>query len=197
VPFLRFSRDKRGYEHTYLVHAATKRGKAARPRVLYWYRTPPGIRIGRQPFDDGVRKALEEQNPGIVFDWPVLVATPFPPAEPEHWREKRRVERLARQSRREDEEDETPDAPSSETEDGPLTAVAPIEVQESTVATDGSQTGEGDAVEQAAAPARKRRRRGGRRRPKPDGQSPETSTDSETAVDAPSESSVSSSEEQE
>ncbi len=48
---VRFSRDKRGYEYVYLVHTPTRRGKPGRARVLYWYRTPPGVRIGRKPFD--------------------------------------------------------------------------------------------------------------------------------------------------
>lgn len=99
MPFLRFSRDKRGYEHVYLVHAVNRRGKPSRPRVLYWYRTPPGIKVGRLPFDDEIRRMLEAQYPGIRFDWKAIVSTPMPPAEPEYWRERRRVERAAKQAR--------------------------------------------------------------------------------------------------
>lgn len=103
MPFLRFSRDKRGYEHTYLVQATNRRGKAVRPRVLYWYRTPPGVRLGRVPFDEDVRRALEAQNPGIAFDWNALANTPFPSQEPEFWRERRRAEKAAKQALREEE----------------------------------------------------------------------------------------------
>lgn len=99
MPFLRFSRDKRGYEHTYLVHTANRRGKPARPRVLYWYRTPPGVRVGRAPFDAEMRKTLEAQYPGVTFDWKTFQSTPMPPPEPEYWRERRRAERAAKQVR--------------------------------------------------------------------------------------------------
>ena len=101
MPFLRFSRDKRGYESTYLVHTQNRRGKPPRTRVLYWYRTPPGVKVGRPPFDEETRHKLEAQNPDVTFDWPTIVATPFPPpAENEQWRERRRAERAARQALR-------------------------------------------------------------------------------------------------
>jgi hypothetical protein len=104
VPFLRFSRDKRGYENTYLVHTQNRRGKPPRTRVLYWYRTPPGVKVGRPPFDEETRHNLEAQNPDVTFDWPTIVATPFPPAaENEQWRERRRAERAAKQTQRAEE----------------------------------------------------------------------------------------------
>jgi hypothetical protein len=99
VPFVRVSRDKRGYEHIYLVHAATRRGKPARPRILYWYRTPPGVIVGREPFDPAVRRALEAQNPDVTFDWDKLVQMTAAPPDVEPWRERRRVEREAKQAR--------------------------------------------------------------------------------------------------
>ena len=58
MAFLRFTRDKRGYEHFYLVEASTNRRGKTRARVLYWFRTPPGIKVGREPFDEDVRRAL-------------------------------------------------------------------------------------------------------------------------------------------
>lgn len=97
MPFLRFSRDKRGYEHTYLLHASAKKSGPA--RLLYWYRTPPGVKVGRAPFDETVQEALEAQYPGICFDWPKLMSTPLPPPDAEHWRERRRAEKAARQAR--------------------------------------------------------------------------------------------------
>lgn len=187
MPFLRFSRDKRGYEHTYLVQSTNKRGKPIKPRILYWYRTPPGVRLGRSPFDDEVRQLLEAQNPGIVFDWATLANTPFPSQEPEFWRERRRAEKAAKQARREEENDE----PGGNDVDGGLAEGT----REAEAATESAQPptrpavseGEGeevttaalDSVGDAAAPAaavtgdaegadtpaaRKRRRRGGRRR---------------------------------
>lgn len=96
MPFLRFSRDKRGYEHFYLIHSTTRRGKS-RSRILYWFRTPPNVKVGREPFDEELRRALEAQNPEVTFDWDQLVATPIPPpVEPERWRERRRVEKAAK-----------------------------------------------------------------------------------------------------
>ena len=82
MAFLRFSRDKRGYENFYLVQPTTRRGKS-RTRVLYWFRSPPGVRVGRQPFDEGVRRALEAQYPDVVFDWKTIVETPIPSADAE------------------------------------------------------------------------------------------------------------------
>ena len=96
MPFLRFSRDKRGVESFALVHTATNRRGKSRPRVLYWFRTPPDIKVGRQPFDPAVRRALEVQNPDIAFDWRAIVETPIPSADADKWRERRRAERAAK-----------------------------------------------------------------------------------------------------
>src|SRR6185436_4121288 len=94
VPFLKFSRDRRGYEHFSIVEPSSgRRGKSSRPRVLFWFRTPPQIKVGREPFTDEVRRAIEAQNPGLRFDWVRLMATPIPAADAEHWREKRRTEK--------------------------------------------------------------------------------------------------------
>jgi len=87
VAFFRFSRDKRGYEHFYLVEPVTNRKGKSRPRVLYWYRTPPNVRVGRVPFDDEVRRALEARYPNVAFDWTKIVEAPIPSADVEKWRE--------------------------------------------------------------------------------------------------------------
>jgi hypothetical protein len=99
VPLLRFSRDRRGYEHFYLVQETTRRG-TVRNKILYWFRTPPGVKVGRGPFDDDVKRALEKQNPGVSFDWQKLLDTPIPPPAPdvERWRERRRVDREMKQA---------------------------------------------------------------------------------------------------
>jgi hypothetical protein len=86
VPYLRLTADRRGFENTFLVHVAAP-GEA--PRVLYWYRTAPGLRIGRPALDDSAMRALEAQYPDIDFDWrdildmgamtPVEVEAPVPP----------------------------------------------------------------------------------------------------------------------
>jgi hypothetical protein len=98
VPFVRFSRDRRGYEHVYLVDTSAERG--GRSRVLFWFRTPPGVKVGRSPFDAATQRCLEQQNPGVRFDWPQIVAARMPPPAPvENWREKRRAERAIKRAR--------------------------------------------------------------------------------------------------
>lgn len=74
-----------------------RRGKV-RPRILYWFRTPPNVKLGREPFAEHVRHGLEAQNPDVRFDWDAIVATPIPPPDAEHWRERRRAERAAKQA---------------------------------------------------------------------------------------------------
>ena len=80
-----------------------RRGEAGRrvQRLLFWFRTPPQVKVGRLPFTDDVRRAIEAQNPGRPFDWPRLLATPIPPPDAEHWRERRRAEKAAKQAARE------------------------------------------------------------------------------------------------
>jgi hypothetical protein len=80
VPFLKLTRDRRGFEHTFLLHADIP-GEA--PRVLYWYRTAPGVLIGRPALDEEAIRAIEEQHPHIEFDWPAILALreAMPPEE--------------------------------------------------------------------------------------------------------------------
>jgi hypothetical protein len=109
MAFLRFSRDKRGYEHFQLVEPMTRRGKT-RTRVLYWFRTPPGVKVGRDPFDQATRRALEAQYPAVAFDWKRISATPIPSADAEKWRERRREERAAKRARKARQAVDIPDA---------------------------------------------------------------------------------------
>ena len=112
MAFVRVSRDKRGYEHIYLIDATTRRGKTSRPRVLYWFRTPPGVSVGREPFDESVRRTLEAQYPDVTFDWEQLRKTAIAAPDVEPWRERRRVERAAKQARQAGDRDETEALPS-------------------------------------------------------------------------------------
>jgi hypothetical protein len=151
VAFLKFSRDKRGYEHFFLVQPTTRRGKT-RERILYWFRTPPGVRVGRLPFSDTVRRGLETQFPDVSFDWTKLLDTPPPPPAPdvERWRERRRAERAAKHAVR---LEAAADVAGAASEDQGQTGALP---SESAVA---------DAVkppDEAASSRRRRRRRGGR-----------------------------------
>jgi hypothetical protein len=77
---LRFSRDKRGYEHTFVVHGERRRGRS-HSRVLYWFRTPPGVRVGRAPLDADAIRLIEEHNPNLEFDWPRILKGEVAPAE--------------------------------------------------------------------------------------------------------------------
>jgi hypothetical protein len=61
-------RDKRGYETTYLMHWC-REGSKQRSRILYVFRTPGGVRVGRDALDSDVLKQIEAQNPDIEFDW--------------------------------------------------------------------------------------------------------------------------------
>jgi hypothetical protein len=92
LPTLRFTRDKRGYETTSLVHAGRRDGRS-RQRILYWFRTPPGVKVGRPALDEDAIRWIEEHNPDIEFDWPkILEAQPpaAPPADDARTRRPRR-----------------------------------------------------------------------------------------------------------
>ena len=121
MPFLKFSRDKRGYENFYLIEppSSGRRGGKSKPRVLFWFRTPPQVKVGRAPFSDDVQKMIEAQYPSLTFDWPRIIATPIPPPDLDHWRERRRQEKAAKRAAREDEEADAQAAPE---------AVEPVEV---------------------------------------------------------------------
>jgi hypothetical protein len=212
VPFVRFARDKRGYEYVYLVHDSTRGSQSSRPVVLYWYRTPPGVRVGRQPFDEEVRQRLEAQNPEIRFDWRAITSAQPPPPDAEHWRERRRAEKAAKLARVKDERDETRDdvdaVPKTaaaddgseeiaETEEFHNHDPAVVSALELGAVEERAPAGEGEsAIEGAAAPAtaaaqaRSRRRRRGRRRKHRPGGPEGTPGASQAASDGPSEASA-------
>ncbi len=70
MPYLRLTADRRGVENTFLLHVAAP---GERPKILYWYRTVPGVKIGRPALDDAAMRSLEEQYPDIDFDWPYIL----------------------------------------------------------------------------------------------------------------------------
>jgi hypothetical protein len=78
VPFLRVTRDSRGYEHTFLLHSSHH---GEEPRVLYWYRSAPGVKVGRAALDEDAIRTIEERHPDIEFDWPHIleVGATLPP----------------------------------------------------------------------------------------------------------------------
>jgi len=99
MPFVRITRDKRGYQYFSLVQPESNPHGRGQQRVLYWLRSPPETRVGREPFDAETRRTLESQYPDIVFDWERLSRTPIPPV-PIDWRERRRAEKIARRQER-------------------------------------------------------------------------------------------------
>lgn len=72
MPFLRVIRDKRGYETTYLMHWY-REGNRQQSRILYTFRTPSGVRVGRAPLEPDVLRQLEREHPDIDFDWQVVL----------------------------------------------------------------------------------------------------------------------------
>lgn len=73
MPFLRVIRDKRGYETTYLMHWY-REGNKQRSRILYIFRTPGGVRVGRESLEPDVLRQIESQHPDISFDWKSVFA---------------------------------------------------------------------------------------------------------------------------
>ena len=169
MPFLRFSRDKRGYANTYLCHTFRQDG-IVRMRVLYWFRTPPDIEIGRPALDAQAIRDIEKSNPDLTFDWDeILKAKPQPAA-----RDSAGGEPRERRSRRRGREAST--GGGAPADSGPGQAPAPRQGEPSLAASDASSivsdgTGErtdGLDGEPAGAPRtlpsrrRRRRRRRGR-----------------------------------
>ncbi|ODS53181.1 MAG: hypothetical protein ABS36_14725 [Acidobacteria bacterium SCN 69-37] len=72
MPFIRYTRDKRGYETTYVMHGYRPVQGPQRTRVLYLFRSPSHVRMGRRPLDEEAREALEHTHPDLSFDWTVL-----------------------------------------------------------------------------------------------------------------------------
>lgn len=50
------------------MHAEKRRGRS-RSRILYWFRTPPGVKVGRSALDEDAIRLIEEHNPEVDFDW--------------------------------------------------------------------------------------------------------------------------------
>ena len=65
--------------HTHAT-GGRRRGKS-RSRILYWFRTPPGVRIGRSALDEDAIRLIEEHNPDVEFDWTRILKMQDAPAE--------------------------------------------------------------------------------------------------------------------
>ncbi len=75
------------------MHAGRRRGKT-RSRLLYWFRTPPGVRVGRAALDEDAIRLIEQHNPDVEFDWTRIlksqVEEPKPPPSRERFDRGRR-----------------------------------------------------------------------------------------------------------
>lgn len=167
---LKFSRDRRGYENFCLVQPSLRGGRS-RTRILYWFRSPPNVKVGRAPFDEDMQRLIEAQNPDIAFDWKRLLAIAIPPPDEERWREWRRANRAAKTSAAV-EPDVTPESERLEAELGAIDDLgtdAGAAGQNDAGASDGADASSAAGGAAAAVDGiprqsqRRRRRRGGRR----------------------------------
>ena len=193
MPFLRFSRDKRGYANTYLCHTFREDG-IVRMRVLYWFRSPPDIAVGRPALDTEAVRDIEASNPDLTFDWEeILKAKPpaVPPDRGDHERRERRSRRRGRgasagngraPAAESDTEERSPPAPAAAP--GPSDA-GPEGPGPGAEGPSGADTETAGAT--AARPGRRRRRRrrrgggAGDERPAPAAQTPPVEPDSDPA----------------
>lgn len=87
-----------------------------RPRLLYWYRTAPGIALGRSPLDEDAIRTIEENHPDIDFDWPAILALSevMTPEDEAPRQQSSPVRKKSRGPRRDDRAAESPGAAESE-----------------------------------------------------------------------------------
>ena len=161
MPFLRFSRDKRGYENTYLCHTF-RGGGQPRLRVLYWFRTPPDVKVGRLALDPGAIRAIEESNPDLKFEWDKILKVKPPPPPPDYGRDGREARRGRR--RRDSDADVARDLGASSSTSATVPGAAPesaasIEPGAEQVGPDPAVVGwdEPDAGDEPAGPAQSER----------------------------------------
>ena len=50
------------------MHSDKRKGRGP-GRILYYFRTPPGVRVGRAALDEDAIRLIEQSNPEIEFDW--------------------------------------------------------------------------------------------------------------------------------
>jgi hypothetical protein len=73
------------------VHGERRRGRS-RARILYWFRTPPGVRVGRAALDPEAIRLIEQRNPDLTFDWTRILKGEG--GEPQERRRPERAERV-------------------------------------------------------------------------------------------------------
>jgi hypothetical protein len=124
MPHLKFTRDRRGYENTFLVHASRGRGRGG-SQVLYWFRSPPHVKVGRAAIDEDAIRELQAQYPDIDFDWDrILEAKPPAPEPDEQSRGRGRFRERRRDPQRVRDQREAPVDP----EEAPADIPAPVPI---------------------------------------------------------------------
>jgi hypothetical protein len=56
--------------------------------VLYWFRTPPGVRVGRAALDEDAIRLIEQHNPDVEFDWTRILKSQGEETKPAQSRER-------------------------------------------------------------------------------------------------------------
>jgi hypothetical protein len=59
------------------MHAFRRRGRP-HPQILYWFRGPVDVKVGRAPLDEDAISLLEERHPEVAFDWPKILEPSAP-----------------------------------------------------------------------------------------------------------------------
>jgi hypothetical protein len=72
MPFIRHLRDRRGFETTLVMHGYRAANGVPKSRVLYLFRSPSHLAIGRDALDEEAREALTHTHPDLTFDWIAL-----------------------------------------------------------------------------------------------------------------------------
>lgn len=72
MPFIRHLRDRRGYETTVVMHGYRTASGAPKSRILYLFRSPSHVKVGREALDEEAREALTHTHPDLTFDWLAL-----------------------------------------------------------------------------------------------------------------------------
>src|SRR5215217_1334526 len=49
-----------------------REGTRQRSRILYVFRSPGGVRVGRDPLEPETLRQLEAEHPDIAFDWKIV-----------------------------------------------------------------------------------------------------------------------------
>jgi hypothetical protein len=156
--------------------------------LLYYFRTPPYVKVGRAAFDAEAMERLEQQHPDIKFEWDrILREAPQTLTEQEAARRKeQRDARDARRKRRRPVETGSAGGAEAQAEspsDQPDATLQSVETPEdyeedspagSDVITTGTPESSAVSAARDTCPAtervRKRRRRRRRRGKKPDGE---------------------------